>query len=392
MAAVERETAMGGRRWRTALGVLTTALALLASTAGPLQASPTSPPAPTAAVVGPATATSPGGGTVYAITQIGNRTIIGGEFTTVGGLPRRNLAALLPDGSVDPTWNPSPDGIVYALATDSLGTRVFAGGTFASIGGSPRQRLAALDPSSGTALPGWSADADDTVFALSRSGDRLYVGGRYTALGATRLKRLAAVDVKTSAVVTSFKPRPNWTVRAVGVAPGGTKVYAVGGFDTIGGVSRKNAAELHAVDGAATAFAPTESGFGLAMALSPDGQRFFFATANNRLYAYEPAVSNSPVFTVKTSGDTQAIAVSQTEVYIGGHFSWIGSNKFKRGRLGSVSSVDGSTTTWNPQAGTSHMGIWALLLADTSLHVGGDFQRMSRLTRQGYARFDSATL
>jgi hypothetical protein len=98
------------------------------------------------------------------------------------------------------------------------------------------------------------------------------------------------------------------------------------------------------------------------------------------------------VFTVQTSGDTQAIAVSATEVYIGGHFSWIGSNKFKRGRLGSVSPVDGSTTSWNPQAGTSYMGIWSLLVTDGSLHVGGDFQRMSRLVRRGYARFDAAVI
>lgn len=383
---------MRGRRWGTVAASLMTALALLISTASPLQASPTSPPAPTAAVTGPTTATSPGGGTVYALAQVGNRTIIGGEFTTVGGLPRRNIAALLPDGSVDPTWDPSADGIVYALATDATGTRVFVGGTFISIGGAPRQRLAALDAVTGTAITDWSADANDTVFALARSGNRLYAGGRYTALGATALKRLAAVDVATGSVITSFKPRPNWTVRGVGVAPDGAKVYAVGGFDLIGGVSRKNAAELHALDGTATDFAPTEVGFSLAMALSPDGSRFYYATTNNRLYAYDPAVSNDPVFTVQTSGDTQAIAVSATEVYIGGHFSWIGSNKFKRGRLGSVSAVDGSTTSWNPQAGTSYMGIWSLLATDTSLHVGGDFQRMSKLVRRGYARFDAAMI
>lgn len=383
---------MRGRRWGAALAALTLALTVLVSAASPVRASPTSPPAPTAPVAGPTTATSPGGGTVYAIAQVGGRTIIGGEFTTVGGLPRRNIAALLPDGSVDPVWHPSADGIVYALATDATGTRVFVGGTFVSIGGAPRQRLAALDAATGETISDWSADANDTVFALARHGNRLYVGGRYTALAATSLKRLAAVDATTGSVNTSFKPRPNWTVRGIGVAPDGAEVYAVGGFDLIGGTSRKNAAELNAHDGTATDFAPTETGFSLTMALSPDGSRFYFATTNNRLYAYEPAVSDSPVFTVQTSGDTQAIAASPTEVYIGGHFSWIGSNKFKRGRLGSVSASDGSTTSWNPQAGTSYMGIWSLLVTDGSVHVGGDFQRMSRLVRRGYARFDAAAI
>lgn len=42
-------------------------------------------------------------GTVYAIAQVGDLTIVGGEFTTVGGRPRSNVAAIRADGTVTPT-------------------------------------------------------------------------------------------------------------------------------------------------------------------------------------------------------------------------------------------------------------------------------------------------
>ena len=56
------------------------------------------------------------GGIVYTMvgTADGGR-IIGGEFTAVGGLPRRNLARLLADGSVDPAWSADVNGPVQHL-------------------------------------------------------------------------------------------------------------------------------------------------------------------------------------------------------------------------------------------------------------------------------------
>src|SRR5262245_17547814 len=68
---------------------------------------------------------------------------IGGDFTMVGGLPRRGLAHLLEDGRVDETWEATVDGEVYALA---LGAgRLYAGGDFAKANGDDRANLAAFD-------------------------------------------------------------------------------------------------------------------------------------------------------------------------------------------------------------------------------------------------------
>src|SRR5262249_51333345 len=66
---------------------------------------------------------------------------IGGDFTHVGGLARHGLAHVLADRSVDPNFDPRPDGEVDALAVS--GSTVYAGGFFTQIGGQPRDEIAA---------------------------------------------------------------------------------------------------------------------------------------------------------------------------------------------------------------------------------------------------------
>jgi hypothetical protein len=327
-------------------------------------------------------------GTVRAVLQVGDRTFIGGDFSAVGGQPRSNAAAIRADGTVDPLWKPSPDGVVRALAANSDGSRIFLGGSFLNAGGAARNGLAAVDSSAGAAIADWAADldAEGAVRALATSGSRLYVGGTFTAIKGLTFKRLAAVDAATAAVITTFKPRPDWAVNGLTVSPDGTKVYAGGGFGAIGGAPRPGAAELYASSGQATAFAPTAGGVVLAAAVTLDGSRFFFSTTSNRLHAYEPAASDSPVYTVQTSGDTQAIAVSATEVYFGGHFTQVNTYKAKRLHLASVYVADGRLTAWDPRVDGS-MGVWAAAVTPDSVVVGGDFLRVGSASQPGFARF-----
>jgi hypothetical protein len=361
------------------MAALTLATAVAFAQPAAAGAAVSSSPEPTARVIG----------TVYAVAQVGTRTIIGGDFTTVGGQARRNLAAIRADGSVDPTFNPSPDGIVYAVAGTADGQRVFAGGSFANAGGAARANLAALDAATGAAVATWNAGTNGTVHALTTSGTRLYAGGAFTAIGSSARRRLAAVDQQTGAVQLGFNPWPDWTVKGVGVSPDGTKVYATGGFTSIGGAARRGGAEVLASTGAATAFNPSNGGVGIALAVSPDGSRFFFSTTDNRLYSYAPAVSSSPVYTIQGGGDTQAIAASSTELYFGGHFSqvWNGKGaKTKRAFIASARLSDGAITAWNPGA-DGFMGVWATAVTPTHLLVGGDFDNIGGRRQDGFARF-----
>ena len=325
-------------------------------------------------------------GTVFAMTQVGDRTIIGGNFTAVGGVPRRNAAAILANGTVDPTFNPSPDGIVYAVAASGDGTRVFLGGVFASAGGAARANLAAVDATTGSAHT-WQANTNGDVLALARSGSRVYAGGRFTSIGGAARRRLAAIDTGTGAVNLGFNPWPDWTVRAVTVSPDGTKVYAAGGFGVIGGQSRPSVGEVLASTGQATAFNPTQGGgVAIAIALTPNGSRMFFSTENNRLFAYDPAVSNNPAYVIQSSGDTQAIVASATEVYFGGHFSQLQTYRVKRAHLASIRVTDGTPTAWNPVV-NGVMGVWAIVATPSAVMIGGDFTKIGNANRPGFAKF-----
>jgi endonuclease YncB( thermonuclease family) len=332
-------------------------------------------------------------GAGYSLAAVGDRTILGGRFARFDGKPRSNVAAVRSDGSADPNFIADTDGQVGAVATSADGSTVFLGGTFTTVNGVPRANLAAVDATTGAVLTGWSADTSGdypTVSSLAVHDDRLYVGGRFSGIDGTGRARIAAVAVASGDVITTFNARANGPVLEVVVSPDGGTVYAGGGFSKLSGASRSgNAGAVSASDGAATAFDPyVESGTGVVtVALSPDGSRFFLATQNNFVRAYDPAGSSNPVWSLRMGGNTQAIAASSTEVYLGGH--WPGFREFgiTRPFLGSVSMSNGVPTTWDTKCSGDKMGVWALLIQGSKLHTAGVFRYFASDPQRGYARF-----
>ena len=331
-------------------------------------------------------------GPIYAIAQVGDLTIIGGQFTTVGGKPRANAAAIRADGTVDPGFVPDPDGIVRAVAGSADGSTVYLGGRFDNAGGTARANVAAVSATSGAALPAWQADTtggSPSVHALTRAGDRLYVGGSYSGIDGTVRASMVALDTAGN-VVSNFRSRANGLVRAIRVSPDNTKVYAGGSFSKIGGADRGvGVGEILASTGDATSFNPDTGGaLAITLGLSPDGSRLYFSTPDNMLYAYD-LNSNSPVWARKSAGDVQAIAQSATELYVGGHFSQftIGSLKIKRHFLASLDPADGTMTPWDPDPQGGDNGVWAVTLTPTALLAGGTFTTVKGVERVRFAKF-----
>src|ERR1019366_2266097 len=129
----------------------------------------------------------------------------GGQFASIGGLARNNLAALDTTTGRASGWNPDPNGDVNALAIS--GSTIYAGGTFTSIGGQPRNQIAALDANTARATP-WAANANPWVAcewcaqtfgvtALAIAGSTLYVGGYFTSIGGQPRNHLAALQTTT---------------------------------------------------------------------------------------------------------------------------------------------------------------------------------------------------
>lgn len=360
----------------------------------PAVASPSATPMNTAkvdCVAHDATGTCTVAGVVYAMTQIGDLTYVGGSFASVSGVPRSNVAAIRADGTLDPTWDPSTDGVVYAMAASSDGSKVFIGGGFTTVGGTAKSRLAAVTPDTGALVTTWKATASNNlVRALAADGDdRLYVGGTFGRLQGKAVPKLGVVSQSGGVADASFVPRPNGSVRSLALSDDGSRLYVGGGFSALGGSARPGAAEVVAATGAVTSFAPTDGGVVISMDVSSAGQ-LFFGTTSNRTWAYDVAAGGTPDYRVRTGGDVQAILATDDEVYIGGHFNTMPEAKLNRLALASFDPATGTPTTWNPGA-NGPFGVWALALTRAgttpTLSIGGDFSRVGGLARRGYTRF-----
>ena len=335
-------------------------------------------------------------GTVYAVAQVGDKTIVAGNFTQVGSQPRLNVAAIDASGKVDPDFKPDVDGVVRSLAASTDGSTVYIGGTFGTAGGAARNNLAAVDADTGAALADWSADttgSDPVVLGLAVSGSKLYAAGRFNGIDGTTRQRLVALDLAGN-VVRDFRPAPNYHVRVVAPSADGSRLFAGGTFTKIGGAERPAVAELDPVTGAARPFSVPSVGSTLtAMGISPSGDRLYFGVANNSVFAHDTATAER-TWLMKNGGDTQAIAASSTEVYIGGHFgqslsvNGVGT-KLKRQWILSADPRTGAVTGWDQQlaGGAAELGVWAITTTPTALLVGGAFDTAAGEIRRRFARF-----
>ena len=132
---------------------------------------------------------------ILAMTIAGSTVYIGGNFNSVHGESRNNIAALDISDGTPTNFNPNAsDGSVESLAID--GATLYAGGRFATIGGQPRNLLAALDATDGSATSFNPNASGVVVSALAVAPDgTLHVGGSFNTF-----------DLASQASYASFTP------------------------------------------------------------------------------------------------------------------------------------------------------------------------------------------
>jgi hypothetical protein len=181
--------------------------------------------------------------------------VLGGEFSSVGGVACRNLAHVRTDGTVDSAWCPRPDGVVRAVAR--YGDTIYLGGLgITHVGGAERGDLAAVSLGTGRALP-WNPGPSADVLQLTVDVPRrqLLVTGEFSRLGGARRDYLGAVGLATGRV-TPFAPQPDATSHGdsvFGTVSAGGAVYAFGFFSRIGGLARDAFSRLDPRSGRALA-------------------------------------------------------------------------------------------------------------------------------------------
>ncbi|MBK7146009.1 MAG: delta-60 repeat domain-containing protein [Xanthomonadales bacterium] len=333
-------------------------------------------------------------GFVYALAPMPDGDwIIGGEFESINGVARKNLARINADGSVDMAWNPGADDRVGALAANATGD-VFVGGSFTSVGGFARTHLAKLTGASAVVSMWQPGVAPEAVGALAvDSGGRLLVGGRFgSGPSATYLKRFSAV---TGAVDASFSAAPDAWVRKVLVEASGSVLIA-GDFANISGNARRGIARLDGNGQLLASFDAASNGTVTAIAIGSGGALYvggYFTeiggTPRSGLAKLGSTGSTDANWTPGgINGPVNALTLEGDHLYIGGMFTLVGGNPCKNlvrvDALGSGALDAG----WALQADGEVRAVGAT--ASGEIWLVGAFKHLGTSLRMGLARLDTA--
>ena len=273
-----------------------------------------------------------------------------GPVTTVTApTTRLAIARVNVDGSLDTSFNPAvaAPGSVYWLAINPTTSQILIGGIFSSVGGVVRNNIARLNTDGSvdtTFAPGLNGVVDSVQFL---SNNQILATGAFTTVTpAGSLTQSQATHVirfnSNGTVDTTFVPGvgANAQIGALAIQPNG-EVILGGSFVNIGGVSATNAVRLYSDTGFDGSLAANPDAQVNAIAVQPDGSIFLGGAFNgvglttnssgNIVSGYSEHFVHllatgstiDPAYADIPDGPVNAIAVQQADgkVIIGGSFS-----------------------------------------------------------------------
>jgi hypothetical protein len=159
-----------------------------------------------------------------------DRVYIGGHFKSVAGQQRNYLAALRPDGTLDPQWVASANGVVHTLEWAADRQTIFVGGAFNTMNGQPRASVARITPDTGQltlwAIPS-SQIGDNIAWDLLATPTRLYGGFGKTPNWAAAYR----LDAGSSGEQV-WRHNYVGNVQGLALSATGTRLYVAGHFGT----------------------------------------------------------------------------------------------------------------------------------------------------------------
>ncbi len=299
---------------------------------------------------------SAGGRLTTIALQPDGKILIAGQFSTVSGVGRGNVARLNADGTLDTTFGnglTGANGVVQDLALQPDG-KVIIGGNFARVNGTFRNGVArlnadgTLDTTFGITV---NVNGNSVLGVRLQSDGKVIVGGSFSQVSgvtATNLVRLTATGTLDASFSQNLFTSIGEIVFGLAIRDDG-RILVGGVFEQIGGVARSQLAQLSAVGVVDETFVPGLGRAGLvnAIALQPDGK-----------------------------------------MLVGGDFDVL--NGLPRGGIGRLNS-DGTTdaTFGAVQIGPEIALVRAVALqADGKILVGGRFDQINGAARGGVARLN----
>ncbi len=363
-------------------------------------------------------------GDVRAIAQIGNQIILGGNFTQVQAagsatpVARQNMVSFdATTGAISTTFVPNPDGEVDAIVPAG-GGNIFVGGYFNNVNGSGSPTLAKINATTGAQVTAFKVPKfDGRIKDLRLVGNRLFMGGYFTTVAGNAQAALATVNATTGAfdpfvgqTIAGVHNGGVTTVMKMDVNPAGTRLVAIGNFDTVNAVKNHQIFMLD-ISGASATAANWQTNFYTSacsssfqsymrdLDISPDGSYFVVSTTGayggssgacdetSRWDFAKTGTGLTPSWTDYTGGDTTyAVAITGSVVYTGGHARWQnnalagdqpGPGAVPRPGIAALDPVNGLPLSWNPTRDRG-VGVYDLLATSTGLWVGSDTEHIGQ--------------
>jgi trimeric autotransporter adhesin len=266
--------------------------------------------------------------------------LVGGQFDTVAGQLRKNLARVNASGQLQP-FQANINGLVSSLLVK--GDTLFVGGLFNLVNGTARRNLAAFSLSTSSLL-NWSPEPLGPVWAMERWNDTLFIGGSFFQVDTFLRRNIAAVTASANdtGIVLPLRMVVDATVFCM--ARNDTSLFFGGAFTAVDSLTRYRIAEYSLAKQTILPLQANLNGTAYAIALS-DRSIFVggtFSTAGTSsvvrrglasFYLRNKLLSGFSLDTV--SGTVSSLSVWHDTLWLGGSIT-----RLRSTNVGRISALD----------------------------------------------------
>jgi hypothetical protein len=266
----------------------------------------------------------------WAVAASGNNVYVAGCFDAAGTTNNSVNNIALWNGS---SWSALGSGVNNVFALAASGNNLYVGGNFTDAGGVAANNIAVWNGSSwsalGSGVSGVTGIKNRYVTALAVSGNNVYVGGSFTNAGGVAANNIAMWNGSSWSALGSGVSGGQFLVGVDSLAVSGTNLYVGGSFTNAGGVAANSIAVWNG-----SSWSALGSGVdGSVSALLVSGTNLYVGGSFMDVNAGDVAATNIAVWDgnnwsalaggVGNSnlGYVNAMAVSGTNLYVGGNFT-----------------------------------------------------------------------
>lgn len=332
--------------------------------------------------------------------QADGKIIIGGSFSSVGGVTRNNLARLNASGTLDTGFNPNAGGSISGMAVQLDGKIVIVG-SFTSVVGASRNYIARLN-SDGSLDSGFNPNVDginpSVIGVMIQSDGKIVIGGNFTTVGGVTRNNLARFN-SDGTLDTGFNPNIGSAVYSIVQQMDG-KIVIGGSFNTVGGATRYYIARLNLEGTLDTGFNPNIGSYNgvYSIVQQVDGKIIIGgsfitvgAATRNNIARLNADGTLDTGFNPNINGSVSSITLqADGNMVIGGSFTAVGA--VTRNYIARV-NTNGALDFGFNSSGADSSVLSVALQADGNILAGGGFTTISSVSRNRLARLvnDPAT-